>query len=177
VSATQVGSASFQFTDGDNGTFSARIGSVQINKPIARQVFGTVPACTAGGFPGPDPNYTDIWWNPGESGWGAFVTHQGDTLFLAWFTYDVDGRPIWFVGSNLEKTGNASYSGALYRTRGPAWNTAPWNAAAVSVQPVGSATLVFSDPSNATFTYSAQGTSGAKSLTREDFSSPATVCR
>jgi hypothetical protein len=150
---------------------------VQVTKPITREVFGPVPACTAGGFPGPDPNYTDIWWNPAESGWGAFITHQGDNLFLAWFTYDVDGRPLWFVGSNLVKTGNGSYSGALYRTRGPAWNTTPWNGASVSVQPVGSATLVFSDPSNATFTYSAQGTSGAKSLTREAFSSPATVCR
>ena len=41
----------------------------------------------------------------------------------------------------------------------------------------GPATLVFSDPSNAIFTYSAQGVSGAKYLTREAFSSPATVCR
>jgi DNA-binding beta-propeller fold protein YncE len=177
VATTRVGTANFRFTDGDNGTFSASVGDVQLTKPITREVFGPVPACTAGGFPGPDPNYTDIWWNPGESGWGAFITHQGDNLFLAWFTYDVDGRPLWLVGSNLVKTGSGTYSGALYRTRGPAWNTAPWNGAAVSVQPVGSASVVFSDPSNATFTYSAQGTSGAKSLTREAFSSPATVCR
>ncbi|HEX4780017.1 MAG TPA: YncE family protein [Usitatibacter sp.] len=180
VAATPVGIATFSFTDGDNGTFSASIGGAQVGKPITRQVFGPVPACTAGGFPGPQPNYTDIWWESpagSESGWGLFITHQGDNLFIAWFTYDVDGRPLWLVGSNIAKTGNGSYSGALYQTRGPAWNAVPWNGAAASVQPVGSATLVFSDPSNATFTYSALGASGSKSLTREAFSAPATVCR
>lgn len=180
VTATQVGTATFSFTDGDNGTFSASIAGVQLNKPITREVFGPVPACTAGGFPGPDPNYTDIWWNSpagSESGWGVFITHQGDNLFVVWFTYDADGRPLWLVGSNIARTGNDTYSGALYRTWGPAWNALPWNSAAVSVQPAGSAILVFSDPSNATFTYSALGVSGSKSLTREAFSSPATICR
>jgi len=180
VATTQVGTATFSFTDANNGTFSASVGGVRLDKPIAREVFGPVPACTAGGFPGPEPNYTDIWWNNpagSESGWGVFITHQGDNLFVAWFTYDVDGRPLWLVGPNVARTGNNSYSGALYRTRGPAWSAIPWNPAAVSVQPAGSATLVFGDASNATFTYSALGVTGAKSLTREAFSSPATVCR
>jgi len=180
VTATQAGTATFSFTDGDNGTFSANVGGAQLNKPIAREVFGPVPACTAAGFPGPEPNYSDIWWESpagSESGWGVFITHQGDNLFVAWFTYDVDGRPLWLVGPNIARTGNNTYSGALYRTRGPAWNAAPWNGATVSVEPAGSATLVFSDPSDATFTYLALGVSGAKSLTRETFSSPATVCR
>ena len=180
VTATQVGAATFTFTDGDNGTFSASIGGVQVSKPITREVFGPVPACTAGGFPGPNPNYSDIWWaSPAgsESGWGVFITHQGDNLFIAWFTYDVNGQPLWLVGSNIARTGNVTYSGALYRTWGPPWNSVPWNGAALSVQPAGNATLVFTDPNNATFTYSVLGVNGSKSLTREAFSSPATVCR
>jgi len=45
-----------------------------------------------------------------------------------------------------------------------------------SVQPAGSASLAFSDPDNATFSYTALGVSGSKSLTREVFSSPARLC-
>ena len=26
--------------------------------------------------------YTDLWWNPAESGWGLTITHQGNVLFL-----------------------------------------------------------------------------------------------
>lgn len=29
-----------------------------------------------------------------ESGWGVNFTHQGDTIFATWFTYD-DGTPLW----------------------------------------------------------------------------------
>ena len=28
-------------------------------------------------------NYTDIWWNPGESGWGVTLTHHNDKVFAA----------------------------------------------------------------------------------------------
>ena len=33
-------------------------------------------------------NYTGMWWNPDESGWGINVVHQGDIVFATLFTYD-----------------------------------------------------------------------------------------
>ena len=43
------------------------------------------------------PNYTDLWWNASQPGWGLNVNHQGETFFATWFTYDADGAGMWIV--------------------------------------------------------------------------------
>ncbi len=54
-----------------------------------------------GGPPPPaSANYTALWWNPAESGWGVNFNHQGNTLFGTLFTYDASGAPLWLVMSN-----------------------------------------------------------------------------
>ena len=129
--------------------------------------------------PAAQPNYTDIWWNSpagSESGWGLFVTHQGDNAFAVWFTYDTDGRALWFVG-NAVKSGDRVYSGTFYRTTGAPYTIDPWPSRNTVANAVGSLTLAFSDANNGTFTYDVSGTRGFKSITRQVFSSPATVCR
>ena len=105
------------------------------------------------------------------------MTHQGDTLFITWFTYGPDGKGLWLVGSNLARTGNGSYAGALYRTVGPPFSQEPWNPAMVTPTPVGSATLTFPDARSGTFTYTVNGITQSKAITREVFASPETVCR
>ena len=47
----------------------------------------------------------------------------------------------------------------------------------VSRMAAGSGSLVFSDASNATFSYTLEGVSRSKALTRLVFSSPLPVCR
>ena len=42
-------------------------------------------------------NFQDQWWNAGESGWGAAVLQQWETLFVCFFVYGPDGKPTWFV--------------------------------------------------------------------------------
>ncbi|HXF79596.1 MAG TPA: YncE family protein [Usitatibacter sp.] len=178
---TPVGTASFSFADPDHGTFSATVDGATVNKAIVREVFASpVPACTLGGAPGPLPNYQDLWWRSGgtESGWGINLTHQGDIIFLTWFTYDADGTGMWLVGPRLQRTGNGTYSGDLYRTAGPPFNSQPWNSSSVSAMPAGRASLSFSDASNATFTATfALGLTVTKAISREGFASPASVCR
>ena len=39
-----------------------------------------------GSTAGPTADYSDLWWNPNESGWGLNIAHQGDILFTSWFT-------------------------------------------------------------------------------------------
>ena len=66
-----------------------------------------------------------LWWNPSEPGWALAVEQQGDTLFAAWATHDVDGSPTWFfVTANLgldEDLGGSFASGSLYKATGPAF--------------------------------------------------------
>ena len=46
-------------------------------------------------------NVTGLWQNADESGWGLNLFHQGDILFGALFVYGSDGKPRWYVASNL----------------------------------------------------------------------------
>jgi hypothetical protein len=180
VVVTAVGSATLVFSDANNGVFTANVDGATVTKAITRQIYGSqVPTCTAGGSAGATPNYQDLWWRPNaaESGWGINITHQGDVLFVTWFTYDASGRGLWLVASNVAKTSNGNYTGTLYRTTGPAFDTAKWNAASVSTVAVGTVNLAFSDANNGVFSYTLNGVSQSKPITREVYSSPATVCR
>jgi YVTN family beta-propeller protein len=180
VTRTAVGSASFSFTDEFNGTFAYTVNGISGSKAITRQVYDPrVPVCTLGGSSSASPNYQALWWaSPAgtESGWGVNVTHQGDTLFVTWFTYGPDGKGMWLVGSSVNRTSEGIYSGPLYRMIGPPWNASAWNAAAVTPTQVGSVTLSFSDANSGTFAYTVNGISQAKPIERQVFADPITAC-
>lgn len=180
VAASSVGNASFTFNDNSSGVFRYTVNGVSRAKTITRQVFsGPLPTCSIGAANSSLPNYQDLWWAPGgaESGWGLNVTHQGDVLFVTWFTYGPDGRGMWLVGSGLVKTGNGTYSGTLYRTVGPPFSSPSWDASRVGVAAAGNATLTFSSADNGSFSYTLDGITQSKAVTRQVFSTPKTVCR
>jgi YVTN family beta-propeller protein len=181
VTRAAVGTATFSFTDEFNGTFAYTVNGTSGSKAITRQVYDSrVPVCTLGGSTTANPNYQALWWaSPAgsESGWGLNITHQGDVLFATWFTYGPDGKGMWLVGSNIARVTDGKYSGPLYRTIGPPWNANPWNPAMVALTPVGTATLTFSASDTGTFSYTVNGISGSKAITRQLFADPATACR
>src|SRR6185369_2708642 len=72
------------------------------------------------------PNYTDLWWNPAEPGWGLNLNQQSDTIFATVFTYASDRRNMWLVASSLARQPNGSFAGPLYRATGPAFYAQPW---------------------------------------------------
>ena len=180
VVATAVGTATFTFSDANDGTFTYAVNGVTQSKPITRQVFSSpVPTCVAAGTSSSPSNYSDLWWRSpagSESGWGVNIAQQGDILFATWFTYDTAGKGMWLVMSDGAKTGPGTYSGALYRTTGPAFSANPWDATHVGVSQVGTATFTFSDASDGTFAYTVDGISQSKPITRQVYGAPATVC-
>ncbi len=67
-------------------------------------------------------NYTDIWWNAAESGWGLTIAHHEDKVFAVWYLYDEAGKPLWVVMSDgTTSNGGRSFSGDIYRTTGPSY--------------------------------------------------------
>jgi hypothetical protein len=180
VIATAVGSATFRFMGEDDGTFAYSVNGVSQTKPIVRQVFSALPVCAFGTSAGAAPNFEDLWWKSparSESGWGVNLTHQGDILFATWFTYDAGGRGLWLVMPSGLKTGDNVYAGTLYHTTGPAFNASPWDPAQVTSTAVGSATFSFTDANSGTFSATVGATSQSKSITRQVYSAPVTVCR
>ena len=112
-------------------------------------------------------DYTDLWFNPAESGWGVNLIQQYETIFATLFVYGADNSARWYVASDLRGSGQNNFTGTLYQTTGPAF-TAPWTGGAV-VTPVGSMTFTFASANTGTLTYVVNGASVTKQIQRQTF--------
>ena len=138
----------------------------------------------------PATDYTDMWWNPAESGWGvSFVQHPSNQVYAVWYTYDPrepdpatgQFKPLWIVMAGGTWTSPTSISGAVYVTNGRPFSQ-PGSDTVVT--PVGTFAFNFSSASTGTFTYNIASPagipasdpafnmpalSGTKSITRQGF--------
>lgn len=110
---------------------------------------------------------SDLWWNPGESGWGISLVQQRDVVFATLLVYDSVRRPTWYAATlSFEgltpQTREVNYAGPLYETEGP-WFGGAFSPAAVAVRQVGTMQLRSPDLVHATLTY----TVGAQEVRKE----------
>lgn len=171
VVTTPVGNGTLTFTDADNGSFTYTVNGVTQTKAITKSVFANpVPTCTysAQANLSAATNYQDIWWAApagSESGWGVNFTHQGDVIYATWFTYDVDGSPLW-LSAAASRTGPGIYTGTLSRYTGPAFSAVPFLPANVVATPVGTLTLTFANGNSATYAYTVTLSGPASTVTQ-----------
>ena len=172
---TEVGTMTATFADASHATIQYTVNGVTQTKAIVPQQFGPLPTCAWGAQPNLAlaTNYQDLWWNPQESGWGVNFTHQGDVIFATWFTYDATGKPWWLIAL-LSRTVAGVYAGPVSTVAGPPFDAVPWSA--VAETGIGSATATFADGNSATFAYTVNGVAQTKSITRQVFAPPGTVC-
>src|SRR5260221_691367 len=117
---------------------------------------------------------TGLWWNPANSGWGISITqHAGGQMFVIWYTYDAQGRPTWRFVPGGDWIDANTFRGTLYRSSGPYFKAAAFDASQVTVTPVGQATLRFADANSgdASFTLS-DATRFQSSMVRSAFGPP-----
>ena len=178
MTRTAVGTATLAFSDAGNGSIAYTVDGATGQKAITRQLFAE-PAnpCVIHRSAEGVRSRQDLYWQPSESGWGLSIAHQGDILFGIWFTYDAGGRPAWYVMPRMMRAGSM-YTGDLYRTRGPAFDAAPWDPALVSVTKAGTASFTFSYDNEMylTFGYTLDGVSRTRVVERQVFSAPASSC-
>ena len=179
VGVSQVGSMTISFSEQNAATLSYTMNGATVEKNIQRQVYGARSAncLPATGSLATSTNYQDLWWNSTESGWGINITHQDDTLFATLFTYDAAGRDLWLVMSAGNRQADGSYFGDLYRTTGSPFDSVPFVPIGTSdVTLVGTMRLRFTDGNNGTLTYTFNGATVTKAITRQVFSTPVSVC-
>ncbi len=140
LTVNKVGTANFDFAPpafvSGIALFSYAIGGVSQTKQIQRQTFGD-------SVPGWGWDYTDIWWDPTQSGWGLTIAQHGNDIFGVWYTYDTNGEPIYFVLPGGTFSGPDSFSGELYTTTGPWYGNPQFDTNQVRATKVGNATLSF----------------------------------
>lgn len=116
----------------------------------------------------PFANFTDLWYNAGESGWGlSLVQHASNSLFGVWYTYDAAGKPLWVVMPGGQWTSASTFTGTLYITSGPLPHV--FNPTQVRTNQVGTGTVTFSSANNGTWAWTINGQSGSKAITRQGF--------
>jgi hypothetical protein len=163
VVGPSLGTASLTFDGLNNATLNYTINGVSGTKSIQRQAFGPKDST-------PVASYSDLWWGGiAQNGWGVAINQQYRTLFAVWYTYDQEGRTVWYVVPGGEWTAANTYRGAAYRTTGSAWLGAVYNPAAFNAAPAGTVTFTFNDVNNAVMSYTVDGVSGTKPITRQPF--------
>jgi subtilisin family serine protease len=163
---SSAGSGTLTFDSADRARFSYTLNGVAGSKSIEKLSFsnGTPPFAV---------DYTDIWWNPAESGWGVALTQDRGMIFVAWFSYDSKGDPTWYAASACPlastSTSNNGCSGDIYQLKGVSSLTDIWNASNKVVTKVGSVNLSFSDANNGVMSYTLDGVVGTRNITRLPF--------
>jgi cytochrome c553 len=130
-----------------------------------------IASLTSAPPPVPAFDYTDLWWNPAEDGWGFNIMQHSQThiIFGVMYTYDTDRKPVWFVLPGGTWTTATQFIGNWYRVSGPAYNGV-FDPAKVHVgNPVGSVQLNFTDASHASFSFSVNGVQVVKQIARQPF--------
>jgi hypothetical protein len=116
---------------------------------------------------------TGLWWNANESGWGVTITQQSERVFVAMYVYDAVGNPVWYSMSCT--VSGANCAGDFLKVKGGTPPTVPWNASALSVTKVGSMTLQFVSNDAGSMSYTLDGLSNTRQITRTVFGPPPPV--
>ena len=173
--ATSVGTMRIAFSGTNSASLTYTFNGTQVSKSLTRQAFGTIAECSWSAFDRSyADNYQDLWYNASEPGWGVNITHQDDKLFATLFTYDASGRATWFVMSDGGRLANGNFAGPLYRTSGPVFNASPWVAATATQ--VGTMGFTPSNGNAATLSYTLNGITVSKQVTRQTFANLKPLC-
>jgi hypothetical protein len=126
--------------------------------PVAAQV---VPAA----------NYTDLWWNPNENGWGLTITQHDPTrqIWAIWYTYDPRQqdpsgggayKALWINMPGGQWTSPTSLTGDVFVLNGMPFSQAGSNREQTRV---GTFTFNFTSTSTGVFSYNISPPSGLAS--------------
>jgi hypothetical protein len=116
---------------------------------------------------------SDLWWIPGESGWGIQFVQRGALIFATKFVYAQNGTPTWYTAllspvaaaPFAEKASTLAWSGDLAATTGT-WVAAPnWTPA--SPTKVGTMQWNVTNLNSGTLSYTVNGTQIRKQVVRE----------
>jgi hypothetical protein len=141
---------------------------------LAFRVHGRVEIAVFPPPPRPLTDYSGLWWNPAEGGWGLSL-HQSpfDVLFGSWYVYNASNQPEWYTVQGGQWTSATRWSGTIYRNTGPFFAGPGYDPRLVLVQAAGNAVLEFKQlpgqEDRATFTYTIDNVTTTKSVSRFAF--------
>jgi hypothetical protein len=137
---------------------------------MATLALSFAPATFAANTWGTD--FSDMWWIPTESGWGANISHQGEVVFMTLYVYGADNRMRWYAATNMQSNGGTNaftFVGDLFEFVGPYYGAALFNPSNVGFRRVGTASVGFSSVGQGSMIYSIDGVFVSKDIERQTF--------
>jgi hypothetical protein len=131
---------------------------------MLRRILFTLLLATA--LPAGATDYTDIWWNPAESGWGVNLAQNGNFIFATFFIYGPEKTPTWYTG-HLQEDATGNFTGSLYATTGPWFGAVPFDPNQVGISQVGTATFQPNAADTGMLTYNVASMQVTKSIQRQ----------
>ena len=112
----------FTFADDDEATVAYPVSGVSHNNPTTPEQVGSRCRYARRGRcrTGARDELRGSWWAApagAESGWGINFAHQGDTIVARWFTFGLDGKPLWLIVERLRDGAERLRRQALHRHR------------------------------------------------------------
>ena len=129
-------------------------------------VLAAAAAVSAAAQATPAANYSDLWYNPNESGWGvSFTQHAGtNQSYGVWYTYDPratassgQNTPLWIVMTGGTWTTPTTITGTAYVANGMPFNQPGSN---LRLTAVGNFTFNFTSSGTAQFSYNISAPQG-----------------
>jgi hypothetical protein len=162
ANVVSAGSGNLTFNSTSNLTFSYTVqGKTKTVSGVTKFNFTSpdqIPVCTQTNASRiSSTNFTDTWWGGAQaSGWGLSLSHQGDNIFVAMYTYSDDRKPVWATGLVTKVAGTtATYTGDFSAPSSgtPFFDISGANATTFPLPKTGTFTLTFTTGEAATLDY------------------------
>jgi len=99
-------------------------------------------------------DWTDIWYDPAETGWGVNMVQSDTFMFATFFIYGPNGLPTWYTAQMNWVPARLAYVGPLYTTTGTGFQF-PWQPGNFTATQVGTASFT---PTQGGFSVAYRGT-------------------
>lgn len=160
---TTIGSAMLRFNGAGAAVFEWDIGGKRAQKSISRLTFG-------GGVAPSTTNYSGVWsGGTSQNGWGLALFQQQATIAGAWYTFDNAGKAVWYLLNGGSWSADGSYVAPLVRATGSPLIGATYNPALFKPETAGTLTLRFAADGTAAMTYTVDGVTQTKQITKLAF--------
>jgi hypothetical protein len=101
-------------------------------------------------------DWTDLWYDPAEPGWGVNLVQSDTFMYATFFIYGANGAPTWYTAHMTWRDSTLSFFGNLYATTGTGF-AYPWAPGNHTATVVGSA---YFSPTQGSEAVSYKGTLG-----------------
>jgi len=117
----------------------------------------------------PGIDFSDLWWNPAEPGWGVSVTQRPNSAVAGTlFIYQASGEPLWLVFADMRWLDPLTVSGQLFRSRARNFDPS-FDPSSVMTRAAGTLRLQFTNRDSGIAEFTIDGVEYRKPISRVAF--------